>query len=116
MKNQLLKAAGALGFALFAVNAIAQQPGGGQDMGGMKMDEAKPMKLTDGEVKDVDAKAGHVTLKHGAIENMNMGPMTMTFAVKDKSALASLKKGTKVKFAVENVDNVPTVTTLIPQR
>lgn len=116
MKNQLLKAVATLGFALFAMSTNAQQAGGGQDAGGKKMDTAKATKLTDGEVKDVDAKAGHVTLKHGAIENMNMGPMTMTFAVKDKSALSSLTKGSKVKFAVENVDNVPTVTTLIPQK
>lgn len=40
----------------------------------------------------------------------------MTFAVKDKSALASLKEGSRVKFAVENVDGVPTVTSLVPQK
>lgn len=116
MKNQLLKAVATLGFALFAISTNAQQAGSGQDVGGKKMDAAKAVKLTDGEVKDVNAKEGHVTLKHGAIENMSMGPMTMTFAVKDKTALASLKKGSKVKFAVENVDNVPTVTTLVPQK
>jgi Cu(I)/Ag(I) efflux system protein CusF len=116
MKNQLLKAAGALGLALFAMTATAQLARGGQDAGGMKMDGVKAMKLTDGEVKEVNAKEGHVTLKHGAIENLNMGPMTMTFAVKEKSALSNLREGSKVKFAVENVDNVPTVTTLIPQK
>jgi Cu(I)/Ag(I) efflux system protein CusF len=116
MKNQLLKAAGTFAFALFAMNATAQQAGGKQDAGGVKMEAAKATNLTDGEVKDVNAKEGHVTLKHGAIKNMNMGPMTMTFAVKDKSALSGLTKGSKVKFAVENVDNVPTVTTLIPQK
>jgi Cu(I)/Ag(I) efflux system protein CusF len=72
--------------------------------------------LTDGEVKDVNAKEGHVTLKHGAIENMHMAPMTMTFAVKEKSALSNLKAGSRVKFSVENVENVPTVTTLILQK
>ncbi|SMP52278.1 copper-binding protein [Noviherbaspirillum suwonense] len=116
MKNQVSKAVATLGFALFAMSTNAQQAGGGQDEGGKKMDTAKATKLTDGEVKDVDAKAGHVTLKHGTIENMNMGPMTMTFAVKEKSALSGLTKGSKVKFAVENMDNVPTVTTLIPQK
>lgn len=116
MKPQLLKAVTSLGFALLAMSSNAQQSGGEQDAGGKKMDTANATQLTDGEVKEVNVKAGHVTLKHGAIENMNMGPMTMAFAVKDKSALADLKKGSKVKFAVENVDNVPTVTTLIPQK
>lgn len=142
MKQQLLKITAAFGFAVFALNAYAQEVSKGMDMGNMKMDcskhmgdmkgmkgmegmkgmdcmdqgSAKATKLTNGEVKNVDAKAGQVTLKHGAIENMNMGPMTMTFAVKDKSALSNLKEGSKVKFAVENVDNVPTVTTLIPQK
>ena len=116
MKHQLLKATAALGFAVFALNAAAQEGNKGSSMGGMKMEAAKATKLTDGEVKDINAKEGHVTLKHGAIENMNMGPMTMTFAVKDKLALSSLKEGSKVKFAVENVDGVPTVTTLVPQK
>jgi Cu(I)/Ag(I) efflux system protein CusF len=82
----------------------------------MKMGGAMATKLTDGQVKDFNVKEGHVTLMHGPIENMHMGPMTMTFAVQDKSALSGLTKGSKVKFAVENVDNVPTVTTLIPQK
>lgn len=116
MTHQLFKATAALGFAVLALDAAAQEGNKGSSMGGMKMEAAKATKLTEGEVKDVDAKAGHVTLKHGVIENMNMGPMTMTFAVRDKAALASLKAGSRVKFAVENVGNVPTVTTLIPQK
>jgi Cu(I)/Ag(I) efflux system protein CusF len=116
MKHQLLKATFTIGVAVFALNAVAQEGNKGSNMGGMKMESAKATNLTDGEVKDVNAKEGHVTLKHGAIENMNMGPMTMTFAVKDKSALSGLTKGSKVKFAVENVDNIPTVTTLVPQK
>lgn len=68
MKNQLLKTAYTLEIALFAMTACAQQSGGGQDMSGMKTDAVKPTKLTGGEVKNVDAKAGHVILKHGAIE------------------------------------------------
>jgi len=68
MKNQLLKAAGALGFAMFAMSATAQQTESEQNVGSEKLDAAKATKLTHGEVKNVDAKAGHVTLKHGAIE------------------------------------------------
>jgi len=47
---------------------------------------------------------------------MKMGPMTMSFAIKDKSALATLKEGCKVKFAVENVDSVAAITSLVPEK
>ena len=142
MKHQLLKATAALGFAVFALSAYAQQGGKGTDMGNMKMDcskhmgdmkgmkgmegmkgmdcmdqgSAKATSLTDGEVKNVDAKTGQVTLKHGPIENMKMPPMTMAFAVQDPSVLSSLKEGSKVKFALENVNGVPTITSLVPQK
>ena len=142
MKHQLLKATAALGFAVLALSANAEQGGKGIDMGNMKMDCSKQMgdmkgmkgmegmkemecmgkgatkatSLTDGEVKNVDATAGQVTLKHGAIENMKMPPMTMAFPVQDKSVLSTLKEGSKVKFAVENVDGVATITSLLPQK
>lgn len=142
MKHQLLKGTAALGFAVFALSAYAQQGGKGMDMGNMKMDcsinmgdmkgmkemdrmkgmdcmdqgSAKAASLTDGEVKNVDAKAGQVTLKHGRIKNMKMPPMTMAFPVQDPSVLSSLKEGSKVKFALENVNGVPTITSLVPQK
>ena len=74
------------------------------------------MSLTDGEVKNVDSKSGQVTLKHGPIENMKMPPMTMAFPVQDPSVLSSLKEGSKVKFALENVNGVPTITSLVVQK
>lgn len=142
MKRQFLKTTVALGFALLALNVYADEGGKGMDMGNMKMDCSKHMgdmkgmkgmegmkgmdctgkaatkatSLTDGEVKNVDAAAGQVTLKHGAIENMQMPSMTMAFPVQDKSILSSLKAGSKVKFAVENVAGVPTITSLLPQK
>ena len=142
MKSQLLKITAAVGSAVFALTVYAQQGSTGMDMGNMKMDCSKHMgdmkgmkgmegmkgmdcmdqgsvkatSLTDGEVKNVDAKAGQVTLKHGPIENMKMPAMTMAFPVQDKSVLSSLKEGSKVKFAVENVDGVPTITSLLPQK
>ena len=57
--------------------------------------------------------AGQVTLEHGTIENMKMPSMTITFTVQDKTLLAGLKEGKKVKFAVENVGGVPTITSLL---
>lgn len=116
MKHQFLTLTAALSFAVFAIDARAQQSHKDMDMGGMKTDAANATKLTEGEVRNIDAKAGQVTLKHGAIENMKMPPMTMAFPVQDPSVLSSLKEGSKVKFAIENVKGVPTVTTLVPQK
>lgn len=68
--------------------------------------------LTDGEVRKVDAAAGKLTLKHEAIKNLDMPPMTMVFRVKDASWLAKLQPGDKVRFAAEKQDGQFTVTTL----
>ena len=65
--------------AVFAMPAFA-----GKDMASMDMPTQAPaMKvsssnaLTDAEVKKVDAATGMVTLKHGALENVGMPPMTI---------------------------------------
>ncbi len=54
--------------------------------------------LADAEVRKVDKDAGKLTLKHGEIRNLDMPPMTMVFAVKDKAMLDEVKAGDKVKF------------------
>lgn len=64
---------------------------------------------TEGEVRKVDAKANKVTLKHGAIDNIGMPPMTMAFAVKDPAMLKGLKEGDKVKFKADKVGETFTV-------
>ncbi len=66
--------------------------------------------LTQGEVRNVDKAGGNVTLKHGPIANLGMPPMTMMFPVSDRKLLDQVKAGDKVKFAVEEVRGVPTVT------
>ena len=70
----------------------------------------------DGEVRSVDAKAKTVTLKHGEIPNAGMGPMTMSFPVKDAAALAKLKPGDKVKFTAEKVGDQIVVTSIVPAK
>jgi Cu(I)/Ag(I) efflux system periplasmic protein CusF len=143
MKKSLFKAAIAFGIVL-SLNAYADQGGShkGMDMGGMKIDcskqmenmkgmegmkmecmggdKAKPtsMSMSEGEVKAVDKKNKTVTLKHGPIKNktVDMTPMTMSFPVQGPALLANVKVGDKVKFVVENVKNVPTVTALDPQK
>jgi Cu/Ag efflux protein CusF len=68
--------------------------------------------LTDGEVRKIDKAQGRITLKHGAIRNMDMPPMTMVFRVRDASALETLAVGDKVRFAVDKIDGQYTVTAI----
>lgn len=63
---------------------------------------ASSASLTDGEIKRIDADNGKVTIKHGEIKNLDMPGMTMVFTAKDKSMLANLKPGDKVKFVAAN--------------
>jgi Cu(I)/Ag(I) efflux system protein CusF len=138
MKYPLFKVIGTLGLVVLAMNAYADQGGShkGRDMGDMKMDcskymesmkgmkmdcmgndAAKPMSMSDGEVKALDKAGKNITLKHGPIKSktVEMGPMTMSFSVKDAAMLGKVKTGDKVKFQVENVDGRPTVVALTKQ-
>lgn len=67
---------------------------------------------TEGLVRKVDAAAGKVTLRHGAVPGMGMGAMTMIYRVKDKAMLDGLKAGDKVRFSAEKIDGSYTVTRL----
>ncbi len=56
----------------------------GMDMkpAGQAKQASKPVAA---EVRKVYLDTGKITLKHGPIDNLGMGAMTMTFAVKDKA-------------------------------
>jgi Cu/Ag efflux protein CusF len=71
--------------------------------------------FTDAEVRKVDKEAGKVTLKHGAIANLEMPPMTMVFRVRDRAMLDRVKAGDKVRFKAEKVQGSYTVTELASQ-
>lgn len=72
----------------------------------------RPARLTDGEVRKVDKEAKKLTIRHGALDNVGMPPMTMTFGVTDPSMLDQVKVGDKVRFAVEQRAGGITVTKL----
>jgi Cu(I)/Ag(I) efflux system protein CusF len=118
MKRQFLKASTVLGFALLALSAYAAEGGNGKDMGGMKMDSSKAMSTNEGEVKAVDKANMNVTLQHGPIKSktVEMPAMTMSFPVQQASFLSNVKVGDKVKFNIENVGAVATVTELKVQK
>ncbi len=66
--------------------------------------------MTNGEVRKVDKAAKKITLKHEAIKNLDMPPMTMVFQVKDPAMLDKVKAGDKVSFSAEDVGGAMTVT------
>jgi len=69
---------------------------------------------TDGQVRDVDAPAGRVTLRHGQIDHLGMPPMTMAFRA-DPDVLAKARPGAVVRFKVVRVDGRLKVLDLDPK-
>ncbi|MFM0048338.1 copper-binding protein [Caballeronia grimmiae] len=109
--------------ATAAFAAIAVTPAfAGDDVTGMDM-SAKPSPakassnaaLTDAEIKKVDAATGMITLKHGALENVGMPPMTMAFKAKDAAMVKQVHEGDKVKVRIENVGGSLTIVRLEKQ-
>ena len=72
--------------------------------------------MTDGEIRKVDMDAQKITIRHGAIENLGMPPMTMVFQVKDPALLEKVKTGDKVKFLAEKPGGVFTVLQIEPAK
>jgi Cu(I)/Ag(I) efflux system protein CusF len=58
---------------------------------------ASKVEMTEGEVRKVDKENRRITLKHGAIKNIDMPPMTMAFQA-EASMLDKVKVGDKVRF------------------
>ncbi|MFP3567278.1 copper-binding protein [Paraburkholderia sp. SIMBA_030] len=108
--------------AVCAIGTFAAPAFAGDDMAGMNM-SMKPAAsktssntaLTDAEVRKVDAATGMVTLKHGALENVGMPPMTMAFKAKDAAMVKQVHEGDKVKVRVENVNGTLTIVKLEKQ-
>ncbi|KWN13774.1 RND transporter MFP subunit [Burkholderia territorii] len=118
--NQLIAtatAAAAFAAGAFALPALAAGDMSGMDMSGMKMSPGGAAEsnavLTNAEVKRVDPASGKITLKHGALENVGMPPMTMAFKAKDAAMLGEVRAGDKVKVRVENVNGTLTIVKLV---
>jgi Cu(I)/Ag(I) efflux system periplasmic protein CusF len=72
--------------------------------------------MSEGEVRKVDKAKKTITLKHGAIKNLDMPPMTMVFQVTDASLLEKVKAGDKVRFVAANPGGKLTVTEIQPAK
>ena len=88
----------------------------GHDMGQMSqmegMNEMGEMAMTQGVISRIDAANGKVGIKHEAIDNLKMPPMTMVFRVADPALLEGLKVGDAVRFHAENPAGKLTVTAI----
>ena len=69
-----------------------------------------PSAWTEGEVRKVDKEAKKITIRHGAITNLDMPPMTMVFQVADGGMLENVKAGDKVRFSADKISGAYTVT------
>jgi Cu(I)/Ag(I) efflux system periplasmic protein CusF len=72
--------------------------------------------MTAGEIRKVDTDQGKVTLKHEAIANLDMPPMTMVFRVAQADMLKNLKPGDKVQFQAQSDNGALVVTRIETQK
>jgi len=64
-----------------------------------------------GEITNIDAAAGKLTIKHGPIKKLGMDTgMTMVFRAGDPKMLGEVKKGDHVRFVPDRVNGQFTVT------
>lgn len=93
----------------FVFTAVLAFPIAGVAMAQATPAPAAAVTLVAGEVKKVDKEAGKMTIKHGALANLDMPPMTMVFRVKDPAMLEKVKAGDKINFAAERANGAITV-------
>ena len=72
--------------------------------------------MADGEIRKVDMDNKKITIKHGAIKNLDMPGMTMVFQVKDPAMLYAVKTGDKVRFKAGKSGGAIVVTEIQPAK
>lgn len=75
----------------YSVNAIAQEAN------------------ASGEVRRVDAQAGKITIKHGAIPDLQLPAMSLVYRI-DAALLAGIQPGDKVKFTAKRENDQYVIT------
>ena len=70
----------------------------------------KALPMVTGEVTKVDAEQGKLSIKHAAIPNLGMEPMTMVFKAGDPMMVKDLKAGDKINFTADKVNGQLTAT------
>lgn len=75
-----------------------------------EMPMAESADVVEGEIRKVDLDNKKITIKHGAIKNLDMPGMTMVFQVKDPAMVDRVKPGDKVRFKAEKLNGAIVVT------
>ncbi|WP_206454327.1 copper-binding protein [Aurantimonas marina] len=70
---------------------------------------ALAVEYTKGQITKVDAKQQKLTIKHGALKNLDMPAMTMVFKVADEAMLTKAKEGKNIEFVADRVKGKLTV-------
>lgn len=99
---------GAVGFSIAATDV----PSGFQGTTAV----SASTKLTAGEVRKVDLEQGKLTIKHEALDNLDMPAMTMVFKAADNKLLKDLKQGDKILFRAEQGVSGFVVVNLVPDK
>lgn len=98
-----------------ATPALAQNHGHGHDSPAPAVQLAQAAighPQVEALVRTVDKSAKKITLKHGDIPNLDMGPMTMVFQVQDAALLDKVKPGDTVRFTADKIKGAYTVLTI----
>ena len=85
-----------------------------KDEGKKAVTMAASADMAEGEIRKVDKETRKITIKHGAIKNLDMPGMTMVFQVKDPAMLDKVKSGDKVRFLAEKAGGAIVVTEIQP--
>jgi Cu(I)/Ag(I) efflux system periplasmic protein CusF len=102
----------AIAIALLPLPVLAQHNHAAMAQAATPAPTAKADAMSEGIVKKIDRKAGEVTISHGPLTNLGMGPMTMSFRLKSPTLLDGIKEGSRVQFVAENVKGELTVVAL----
>ena len=68
--------------------------------------------MSEGVVRKIDMANAKITLRHGALVNLDMPAMTMVFQVQPPELLNAVKEGDAVKFQAERINGTLTVTAI----
>ncbi|MDM5135947.1 copper-binding protein [Aeromonas salmonicida] len=107
-----------LGLASLQARAEMTMSHEGHDMSqmeGMDMQATGDSMMTKGIISRIDEASGKVGIKHEAIDNLKMPPMTMVFLLADPALIKGLKVGDAVRFHAENPVGKLTITQLQKQ-
>lgn len=107
-----------LGLASLQARAEMTMSHEGHDMSqmeGMDMQMTGEQVMTKGVITRLDEANGKIGIKHEAINNLKMPPMTMVFVAADPAQLKGLKVGDAIHFHAESLSGKLTVTAIQPQ-